>query len=52
MLAHAFLAVTAVTTRADTTAPPGLIALTANEIRHLFTNLPDDVRHSAAHLLP
>jgi hypothetical protein len=26
--------------------------LTANEIRHLFTNLPDDVRHSAAHLLP
>jgi hypothetical protein len=37
MLAHAFLAVTVATARADTTAPPELIALTANEMRHLFT---------------
>jgi hypothetical protein len=29
----------------------GLIALTANEIRHLFIRLLDHVRHSAAHLL-
>jgi SRSO17 transposase len=51
MLAHAFLAVTAATARADTTAPTGLIALTANEIRHLFTNLLDHARRDLAHLL-
>jgi len=26
---------------------PGLIALTANEVRHLFTNLLDRARHDA-----
>jgi hypothetical protein len=51
MLVHAFLSVTAATPRADTAAPPGLVALIANEIRHLFTRLLDHVRHSAAHLL-
>jgi SRSO17 transposase len=49
MLAHAFLAVTAATERAH--PAPGLIALTANEIRHLFTRLLDHGRHSTAHLL-
>jgi SRSO17 transposase len=51
MLAHAFLAVTAATARAQTQPTPGLITLTANEIRHLFTRLLDHTRHSAAHLL-
>lgn len=49
MLAHAFLAVTAATARADTN--PNLIAFTANEIRHLFTRLLDQTRHRAAYLL-
>jgi SRSO17 transposase len=51
MLAHAFLAVTATQERAQTHPIPGLIALTANEIRHLFTRLLNHARHTAAHLL-
>lgn len=51
MLAHAFLAVTAATDRAKTRPAPGLIALTTNEIRHLFTRLLNPSRHSVAHLL-
>ena len=51
MLAHAFLAVTAATTRAETPPPKGLIALTANEIRHLFTRLTDHARRNTYHLL-
>jgi len=51
MLAHAFLAVTAATARTQTHPAPGLIALTANEIRHLFTRLLNHTRHTAAHLL-
>jgi SRSO17 transposase len=40
MLAHAFLAVMAATERKRHTEPPaGLIPLTLNEIRHLFTHL-------------
>jgi SRSO17 transposase len=51
MLAHAFLAITAATARTETHPAPGLIALTANEIRHLFTRLVDPVRRDIAHLL-
>ncbi|HZA17782.1 MAG TPA: IS701 family transposase [Pseudonocardiaceae bacterium] len=39
MLAHALLAVIAATQRAQHPPPDGLIALTCNEIRHLFTTL-------------
>ena len=39
MLAHALLAVIATTERAEHPPPAGLIALTCNEIRHLFTKL-------------
>ncbi len=39
MLAHAFLAALAATERADNPAPDGLIALTCNEIHHLFNAL-------------
>jgi SRSO17 transposase len=39
MLAHAVLAVIAATQRARHPPPEGLIALTCNEIRHLFTKL-------------
>jgi SRSO17 transposase len=39
MLAHALLAVIAATERAQHPPPAGLIALTCNEIRHLFTRL-------------
>jgi SRSO17 transposase len=39
MLAHAFLVVAAVTERARDPAPPGLIALTCNEVQHLFAAL-------------
>jgi hypothetical protein len=39
MLAHVFLAETAATARAETPTAQGLIALTTNEIRHLFTRL-------------
>jgi hypothetical protein len=51
MLAHAFLAITAATAP-TTTGPPQLIALTANEIRHLFTRLLDHGRHEVALRLP
>jgi hypothetical protein len=51
MLAHAFLAVTAATERAESPPPQGLIALTANEIRHLFTRLIDHTRHDVRQLL-
>jgi hypothetical protein len=37
MLAHAFLAVATAIERAHTTTPDGLITLTVNEFRHLFT---------------
>ena len=39
MLAHALLAVIAATERAEHPPPGELIALTCNEIRHLFTSL-------------
>ena len=39
MLAHALLAVIAAHEHASEPAPAGLIALTCNEIRHLFTVL-------------
>jgi hypothetical protein len=39
MLAYAFLVVAAVTERAQHPAPPGMIELTCNEIRHLFAAL-------------
>ena len=51
MLAHAFLAVTAADEQAETTTPPGLIALTANEIRHLFTRLLHHTDRNLGHLL-
>jgi hypothetical protein len=51
MLAHAFLAVTAATQLAETNPSPELIALTANEIRHLFTNLLDHALRDIEHLL-
>jgi hypothetical protein len=51
MLAHAFLAVTAATARAETPSLQGLIALTANEIRHLFTRLVHRPLHTARHTL-
>ena len=51
MLAHAFLAVTAATARAETPSLQGLITLTANEIRHLFTRLVHRPLHTARHTL-
>jgi hypothetical protein len=39
MIGHALLAVLAAAARADRPAPAGMIALTANEIRRLFTVL-------------
>jgi hypothetical protein len=51
MLVHAFLAVTAATARAETHPAPGFIALTANEIRYLFTRLHHHARRDIAHLL-
>jgi SRSO17 transposase len=39
MLAYALLAVLAATERAETSTPQGLIALTCNEIHHLFNTL-------------
>jgi hypothetical protein len=51
IFANAFLAVTAATARAQTHPAPGLIALTANEITHLFTNLLDRARRDIRHLL-
>jgi SRSO17 transposase len=39
MLAYAFLAVLTATERAETSTPPGLIALTCNEIHRLFNTL-------------
>jgi hypothetical protein len=41
MLAHALLAVIAATERAHHPPRPGLIALTRNEIGHLFTSSRD-----------
>lgn len=51
MLAHAFLAVMTATERAETPPPQELIALTANEIRHLSTRLVNHTKHSIQHLL-
>jgi SRSO17 transposase len=51
MLAHAFLAVMAATARAETPSLQGLIALTANEIRHLFTRLVHRPLHPTMHTL-
>jgi len=49
MLAYALLAVLAATQRAETSTPPGLIALTCNEIHRLFNTLIvepiPDLRH-------
>ena len=45
MLAHALLAVIAATERAQRPPQPGLIALTCNEIRHLFTKLITQPAH-------
>jgi SRSO17 transposase len=49
MLAYAFLAVLTATERAETPTPPGLIALTCNEIHRLFNTLIvepiQDLRH-------
>jgi hypothetical protein len=39
MLAHAFLVVVAVTERLCRPPPSGLIALTCNEVQHLFAAL-------------
>jgi SRSO17 transposase len=51
MLAHAFLAVTAAAERAAPGTRTELIALTCNEIRHLFTALLHRVNQDAGHLL-
>jgi hypothetical protein len=51
MLAHAFLAITAVIARAETPSPQGLIVLTANGVRHLFTRLIHRPLHTARHTL-
>ena len=51
MLAHAFLAVTAAAEHARAAPPDGLIPLTLNEIRRLFTRLPTPPTHNRAHLL-
>lgn len=51
MLAHAFLSVTAATERARNPAPVGLIALTVNEIRRLFTRLQPNPQPLATHVL-
>jgi SRSO17 transposase len=49
MLAHAFLAITAVIARAENPSLQGLIALTANEVRHLFTRLVHRPLQTARH---
>jgi hypothetical protein len=51
MLAHAFLAVTTAAARAENPSPQSLIALTANEIRHLFTRIVNHTEHGIRHLL-
>ncbi|MGH8828037.1 MAG: IS701 family transposase, partial [Jiangellaceae bacterium] len=51
MLAHASLAITAATELDQDTDPPGLIRLTMNEIRHLFTALADHRPRDPLHLL-
>jgi hypothetical protein len=51
VLARAFLTITTATQRAETHPAPGLIAFTANEIRHLFTQLLDHTHRDIAHLL-
>jgi SRSO17 transposase len=47
MLAHAFLAVTTALARATSTPPEGLIPLTLNEIRRLYTRLVIDPTRTA-----
>ena len=51
MLAHALLAAMTVAARAETPSPQGLIALTANEIRHLFSQPVNHTQHGIRHLL-
>ncbi|WP_067684265.1 IS701 family transposase [Nocardia miyunensis] len=51
MLAHAFLTVLAITHHADAPASAGLIAVTRNEIRHLFTTLVRTPAGPLAHRL-
>lgn len=51
MLAHAFLAITTIAERARAKPPDGLIPLTCNEIRRLFTTLVSSPLHHAEHLL-
>ncbi len=50
MLAHAFIAVTAATERRERAALNGLIALTGNEVQHLFAALSSPF-HDLAHRL-
>ena len=51
MLAHAFLVVAALTERTRHPPPPGLIALTCNEVQHLFAALLARPTADAAHRL-
>ena len=51
MLAYALLAVLAATERAETPTPPGLIALTCNEIHRLFNTLIVEPIHNLRHRL-
>jgi hypothetical protein len=51
MLAHAFLAVLTATERTETSTPPGLIALTCNEIHRLFNTLIVDSIRDLRHRL-
>lgn len=51
MLAHAFLSVTAAAERTRNPTPDGLIALTLNEIRRLFTRLLPNPPPLATHIL-
>jgi hypothetical protein len=51
MLAHAFLVVAALAERTQRPAPPELIAVTCNEVQHLFTTLVTQPVADAAHRL-
>ncbi|MCK9921194.1 IS701 family transposase [Frankia sp. AgPm24] len=50
MLAHAFLTILAASER-DQPAPPGLLPLTVNEVRRLFTTLTVRTTSTVAHVL-
>lgn len=51
MLAHAFLSVMTADEQTDRPAPAGLIPLSRNEIRHLFTQLLSRRRSDSIHIL-